>query len=133
LLGISVLKVDKDCHVSSQLEREWIRVALAILRICHESVEWIRATRTHHGRHYYIRIDPPVDAHTANNLQYLLGDDANRVDYNRARINSRLEEWNKLFETVGRRKRTLYPSKLRPQDLTNQKGRDAWTWMMMER
>jgi hypothetical protein len=103
-----VLKVDKDCHVSSQLEREWIRLALVILRIYHESVEWIEGTRTHHGRHYYIKINPPVDAHTANNLQYLLGDDANRVDYNRARINSRLEEWNKLFEDLGRRMVTLY-------------------------
>jgi hypothetical protein len=108
LLRESVLKVDKDCHVSSQLEREWVRVALVILRICHESVEWIKGTRTHHGRHYYIKIDPPVDAHTANDLQYLLGDDASRVDYNRARIISRLEEWNKLFEATGRRLRTLY-------------------------
>jgi hypothetical protein len=55
-----------------------------------------------HGRHYYIHIDP------ANRLQYLLGDDANRVDYNQARINSGLPEWNKLFETVGRQIRIVY-------------------------
>jgi hypothetical protein len=108
LLRESVLKVDKDCHVTSQLEREYIQQTIAILQRHHVNVEWIRATRTHHGRHYYIKINPAVDAHTANDLQYLLGDDASRVDYNRARINSRLEEWNKLFEASGRKLRTIY-------------------------
>jgi hypothetical protein len=79
----------------------------------HESVEWIKATRTRHGRHYYIKIDPPVSAKTANNLQYLLGDDANRVDYNRARINSGLAPWNRLFESLGRKMVTLYRCKSR--------------------
>jgi hypothetical protein len=106
-----VLKVDKDCHVSSQLEREWVRQTRAILRRHHESVEWIKATRTRHGRHYYIKIDPPVSAKTANELQYLLGDDANRVDYNRARINSGLAHWNRLFEDLGRKMVTLYRRK----------------------
>jgi hypothetical protein len=110
LLRESVLKVDKDCHVAPPLEREYIQHAILLLRRHHVSVEWIKGTRTHHGRHYYIKINPPVDAHTANNLQYLLGDDANRVDYNRARINSGLEEWNKLFEAVDRRLMTLYRS-----------------------
>ena len=95
--------------MTSGLEREYVEHAISLLRKHHARVEWIRATRTHHGRHYYIKIHPPVDAHTANKLQYLLGDDANRVDYNRARINSRLEEWNKLFEAVGRKLRILYP------------------------
>jgi hypothetical protein len=107
----SVLKLDKDCHVSSQLEREYVRQSIAILRKHHLRVLSISATRTHHGRHYYIRIDPPVDAHTANNLQYQLGDDPRRVDFNRARINSRLAHWNKLFEAVGRKMMTLYPRK----------------------
>jgi hypothetical protein len=71
-------------------------------------VMWIRSTQTQHGMHFYIKIDPPVDAHTANNLQYLLGDDAKRVSYNRARINSGLVEWNKLFERIGARLRTIY-------------------------
>jgi hypothetical protein len=68
----------------------------------------IEATRTYHGRHYYFYLAEPVDASTANRLQYLLGDDSKRVDYNQARINSRLTDWNKLFETVGRRTVTLY-------------------------
>lgn len=104
-----MLKIDKDCHVSSRLEREYVRQSIAILRKHHLRGPTINATRTHHGRHYYIKIDPPVEAHTANNLQYLLGDDAKRVSYNAARINSGLEEWNKLFEAVGRKLKTLYP------------------------
>jgi hypothetical protein len=107
----NVLKLDKDCHVSSQLEREYVRQTVTILRKHHLRVVWIKATTTHHGRHYRIKIDPPVDAHTANNLQYTLGDDPMRVDFNRARVNSRLAHWNILFEVVGRKMTTLYPRK----------------------
>ena len=105
----SVLKVDKDCHVDPQLEREYIQNSVAILRKRNVSIKSIEATRTQHGRHYYFHIHPSVDASTANHLQYLLGDDPKRVDYNQARINSGLEEWNKLFEAIGRQLRTVYP------------------------
>ncbi len=104
----SVLKIDKDCHVDSQLEQEYMQSTVAILSKHHVSVRWIRATRTQHGRHYYVWIDPPVDAHVANRLQYLLGDDPKRVSYNEARIKSGLLEWNKLFERAHVRLRTLY-------------------------
>jgi hypothetical protein len=106
----SVLKLDKDCHVSSQLEREDVRNMRAILRRHHLRVLSIKATRTLHGNHYYISIDPPVDPHTANNLQYLLGSDAKRVAYSRGLISSpsRFFAWNRLFEPLGRRKVTLY-------------------------
>ncbi len=104
----SVLKIDKDCHVDSKLEQEYIRSVLEILSKRQLRVECVQATRTHHGRHYYIHIDPPVDATTGNRLQYLLGDDAKRVDYNQVRIDSGLPEWNKLFELIGRRLIILY-------------------------
>jgi hypothetical protein len=103
-----VLKVDKDCHVDSELENEYIQDALAILSRRRIRVLKIEATRTYHGRHYYFHLAEPVDAQTANRLQYLLGDDSRRVDFNRARINSRLVGWNKLFETIGRKLRTIY-------------------------
>jgi hypothetical protein len=108
LLKESILKIDKDCHVDSQLEQEYIQDALAILSRRGIRVLKIEATRTYHGRHYYFYLAEPVDAHTANRLQYLLGDDPKRVDYNQARINSGLVGWNKLFETIGRKLRTLY-------------------------
>jgi hypothetical protein len=104
----SVLKVDKDCHTDSELEKKYIQDALAILSSCGITVLKIEATTTSHGRHYYFYLAEPVDAHTANRLQYRLGDDAKRVDYNRARINSGLVGWNKLFESIGRKLRTIY-------------------------
>jgi hypothetical protein len=104
----SVLKVDKDCHIDSALEQSYIQDSLAILSRHGITVLKIEATRTYHGRHYYFYLAEPIDASTANSLQYLLGDDSKRVDYNRARINSELTGWNKLFETVGRKTVTLY-------------------------
>ena len=105
---ISTLKVDKDCHVEKSLEEEWTQQTIAILLRHHVRVRWIKATRTRKGPHYYIRIDPSVDADTANRLQYLLGDDAKRVALNQARINSRLNDWNLLFEKSDARRRLLY-------------------------
>lgn len=105
---ISTLKIDKDCHVDTSLEKEYVRQSIAVLSKHHVRVRWIKSTRTRHGPHYYIQIEPPVDAHTANRLQYLLGDDSKRVSLNEARINSGLEDWNLLFESAGRKLRTLY-------------------------
>jgi hypothetical protein len=62
----------------------------------------------HKGQHFYIRITPPVQATLANRLHYLLGDDCQRVDFNRARIESGLDEWSKLFERPNVRLRIIY-------------------------
>ena len=59
------------------------------------------------GIHLYITIWPPVEAMLADRLQWLLGDDCVRVDFNRARIRAGLQGWNKLFEVTGRRLRTI--------------------------
>jgi hypothetical protein len=113
----SILKVDKDCYIDSALEQEYIQDSLAILSRHGITVLKIEATRTYHGGHYYLYLAEPVGAHTANRLQYLLGDDSKRVDYNQARIDSVLTGWNKLFEAAGRKLVTLYRTKesdLRP-------------------
>jgi hypothetical protein len=107
----SVLKIDKDCSADARLNGEYVQTVVDICRKHGVKVLWIKSTQTQHGRHFYIRIDSPLDAHTANSLQYLLGDDAKRVAFNRARIESGLVGWNKLFEAVGRKLRTLYPCK----------------------
>jgi hypothetical protein len=104
----TVLKIDKDCHVHKLLEQEYVRQSIEILSKHNVRVLWIKASRTGKGSHYYIRIHPPAEATKANCLQYLLGDDAKRVSLNRARINSGLEDWNLLFESVGRILRILY-------------------------
>ena len=104
----TTLKIDKDMHPSPALEMEYVHEAVALLEKRGLRVEQIQATTTFHGVHYYITISPPIDASTANRLQYLLGDDSKRVDYNQARIDSGLREWNKLFEALGRKLRTIY-------------------------
>lgn len=107
----ATLKIDKDCHVDQELEREYIQATVTILSKRRIRVVSIKASKTRHGTHYYIEVDPSVDANTANRFQYLVGDDAKRVSLNQARINAGLSEWNKLFEAVGRRLRTVYPFK----------------------
>jgi hypothetical protein len=104
----SVLKTDKDCHVDTELNREYVHTIIDICRKYGVKVLWIKTSITAHGRHFYIKIDRPVDAQTANELQYLLGDDSRRVDFNRARIESGLQGWNKLFERIGAILRTVY-------------------------
>ena len=103
-----LLKIDKDCVVDARLQREYVQT---VIDVCQErgiKVLWIKRTDTAHGIHYYIRISPPVDARTANNLQYLLGDDSKRVGFNNARIDSGLVEWSKLFERANCKVTTLY-------------------------
>ena len=104
------LTADQLLYIYNRLANHYEKT-IAILRKHHLRVVWIKATTTYHGRHYYIKINPPVDAHAGDNLQYQLGDDPMRVDFNRARINSRLAHWNILFEAVNRKLTTLYPRK----------------------
>jgi hypothetical protein len=108
----SVLKVDKDCHVDYALIRDYAKVIKEVCRIKGVKVTSVEMTRTQKGQHFYIGIYPPVHAHLANELQWLLGDDFRRFDYNRARIRSRYPDWNKLFEDLGRRFWVLYRSKV---------------------
>mgnify|MGYP001149792615 CR=1 FL=1 len=106
----SLLKIDKDCFVDPGLNMEYVRTILHVCRKYAIKVVWIRSSRSRHGVHFYIRIKPAVEAHVANNLQYLLGDDAKRVAFNRARIESRVAEWNKLFEKPNMKLSTVYRS-----------------------
>ena len=103
-----VLKIDKDCFVDARLNGQYVESILDTCKKHGVTVLSIRSTLTRHGVHFYVMIDPPIDAHTANDLQYLLGDDPKRVAFNEARIQSGLIGWNKLFETVGRKLKTLY-------------------------
>lgn len=106
----SVLKIDKDCFVDPELNMEYVRTILHTCRKYELKVLWVKSSRSRHGMHFYIRIKPAVEAHMANNLQYLLGDDTKRVAFNRARIESRVAEWNKLFEKPNVKPSTVYRS-----------------------
>jgi hypothetical protein len=104
----NVLKIDKDCFVDPGLNMEYVRTILHMCRKYAVKVLWIRSSRSRHGMHFYIKIKSAVEAHVANNLQYLLGDDPKRVDFNRARIESGIPEWNKLFERANAKLTTVY-------------------------
>jgi hypothetical protein len=69
-------------------------------------------TKSKKGLHLYIGINPPIHAELANRLQWLLGDDCRRVDFNRARIRVGYPGFNKLFEAENARVFELYPCKV---------------------
>lgn len=107
---VTSLKIDKDCLIfDSYWNQQYLRL---IVDTCHHygiNVLSVKACQSQRkGVHYYIDIDPPVEANVANMLAYLLGDDCQRVDHNRARIESGLNHWSLLFEKPGTRLRTIY-------------------------
>jgi hypothetical protein len=107
--SIDELKIDKDCFVNKDWLREYVEVIVGVCGQRGVTVEAIRMCASKKkGLHFYIKISPPVEPMQADLLQFLLGDDALRVDFNRARIESGLAEWNKLFEVEGRRLSTIY-------------------------
>jgi len=104
-----LLKIDKDCHVDCDWIEDYIRLVLTVACWFHVAVNSIKTCNSRRkGLHFYIEINPPVNAQQANRLQWLLGDDCQRVDFNRARIESGLAEWSKLFERANVRLRTIY-------------------------
>ena len=106
---IPELKIDKDCHVGRSWIEAYIRTILAVCGLYKVSVLSVRVCLSERkGLHFYIAISPPLEAGQANLLQFLLGDDCARVDFNRARINSKLARWNLLFEKPHTRLKTIY-------------------------
>jgi len=107
---VGELKIDKDCFVDQDWIDDYIHgIIIPTCRAFGTSVNSIKMCPSKRkGLHFYISITPPVEASLANKLQWLLGDDTLRVDFNRARIESGLVEWNKLFEVSGRRLKTIY-------------------------
>lgn len=111
---ISELKIDKDCFVDGAWVDCYVQVIVATCQSFRVKVESIRMCNSRKkGLHLYIEISPPIEPSKANMLQWLLGADSARVDFNRARIKSGLEEWNKLFEVAGRRLKQIYTANRR--------------------
>lgn len=105
---VSQLKIDKDCHIDQSWIHDYTQAIRGICTSLGVQVLSIEMSSTKKGQHYYVDIRPAVYAEKANRLQWLLGDDCLRVDYNRARIQSGLDDWNKLFERLGQRYKILY-------------------------
>ena len=106
------LKIDKDCIVTRKWLLEWVRrIVLPTCSFYGVTVLWMRYCPSERkGLHFYIKIDPPIGAMLLLKLQFLLGDDAQRVSLNRARVRAGFKDWNKLFEKEGTKLRTLYRS-----------------------
>jgi hypothetical protein len=107
---ISVLKIDKDCVVSRDLLQDWIR--LVVIPTCTAYGVTVISVATcpsaRKGFHVYAEFTPPVHAELAWRLQFLLGDDSRRVSLNRARWRAGFSDWNKLFEEVSPKLKTVY-------------------------
>jgi len=104
-----LLKIDKDCFVSEEWLRNYVKVVNLICGLFGLTVKQVRVCPSKmKGVHFYIYIIPAINGELANQLQWLLGDDCCRVDFNRARIESGLHEWNKLFEEPERKLKTIY-------------------------
>jgi hypothetical protein len=107
-----LLKIDKDCMVPRKWLLDYIhKIVLPTCGLYGITVLWVKCCPSERkGLHIYIRITPAVSAVLALELQYLLGDDCQRVSLNRARMRAGFDEWNKLFEPPDQRLRTLYTS-----------------------
>jgi len=94
-----LLMVDIDLVVDKSWLKQYRRNVASILRSYGLRPTAIRITASRSkGYHARIYLNKPVPAENACMLQWLLCDDAPRVDFNRARIKAGFDEWNKLFE-----------------------------------
>ena len=106
---VALLKIDKDCFVDRGWIGDYVHVIVTTCERFGARVISIKTCKSKRkGLHFYVHVNAWLDANLANKLQWLLGDDSARVDFNRARIDSGLNEWNKLFEVSGRRLTTVY-------------------------
>jgi len=94
-----LLMIDLDLVVDERWLQHYRRKVRLVLESYGLSATAIRITPSRSkGYHGKIYLNKLVPAHTANMLQWLLGDHCARVGFNEARINVGFDEWNKLFE-----------------------------------
>jgi hypothetical protein len=110
LRKVTTLKIDKDLIVNRSLLQDWIR--LVVIPSCKaygvtvQSLAICPSQRK--GFHVYVEVASPIHAELAWRLQFLLGDDCKRVSLNRARWRAGFSDWNKLFEEISPKLRTVY-------------------------
>jgi hypothetical protein len=108
----SVLMIDKDLptnEVSPSLMHDWVRMAIATCKAHGVTVQSISTNPSKRkGFHIRVHILRPENPRLVWRLQYLLGDDSMRASMNRLRLKARFDEWNKLFEGIRPRFRTIY-------------------------
>jgi len=107
--NVDELKIDKDCVVDRQWVNDYVDLILSTCRKFGVKVLSIAARYSRiKGTHFYVKIEPAIPSPLANRMQWLLGDDCERVDFNRARIEVGFRDWNKLFWPLDRKSRPLY-------------------------
>ena len=108
----NLLLIDKDIIMGPEEIRAYLRLILILLhsyQLEPVSVQWCYSL--HKGMHFYIHVSRPIDAKLAWLLQLLLGDDALRADFSRARIEAGVVHWNRLFERSNVKLRTIYQTR----------------------
>ena len=106
---VNELKIDRDIFVNKDWIKNYVHIILTVCNFFKVQVSTIETCSSKRkGIHFYIKINPPMDPALTNMIQWLLGDDDQRVAFNRARIESGLNEWNKLFEVPKRRLKKIY-------------------------
>ena len=99
--ALSVCKIDKDLVVSKRWHHDWKR--FVVEPVCeHFGVKVLSMKVTpsvKKGFHVRIFLNRKLRATRLNEIEYLLGDDCQRVSLNRARIKAGLRDWDLLFVT----------------------------------
>ena len=102
----NVVLVDIDIKLHSELLKKFIETRKLILNFLGYAVTKINYTETDKGMHFWFHLAKPVDKYTLWELQFLLGDDHNRVRYNLMRLElDTFDKFNVLFNKKKRYKR----------------------------
>jgi len=101
---MSVLKLDVDFKMDKELLRKFVDTRFAILKHLGYHVVEIKAVETKRGYHFWVHLSENLNARERCELQFLLGDDINRVKYNFLRLNAKcFDEFNALFSVKVKR------------------------------
>jgi len=95
------LKVDLDYIPPYTTLTEWIQTRLSILGrffLCPREI-YYRKSRGGKGYHIIFLIDAEMSDMQILTVQWLLGDDYKRCEYNEKRIRMGIADWNVLFES----------------------------------
>jgi len=103
-----ILKVDIDIKMNKRLLREFVETRRIILAYLGYRVRSIITQETEHGYHFWIDIEEYVNQKRKAELQFLLGDDQRRAQYNffRAELNA-FDTFNALFSEKIKKKVSL--------------------------
>jgi hypothetical protein len=104
-----LLMIDKDIILNPEEMDAYLQHILAVVfsyRLEVVYVQWCLSL--HKGMHLYVKLNKRIEAELAWLLQLLLGDDSVRADFNRARIEAGVRNWNRLFERANVKLHTIY-------------------------